>query len=370
MYIHIPFCRTKCRYCDFYSVRHEHGLASRYVDALCLAITRLPCDFSTVYIGGGTPTVLSIRLLGKLLRQLRHVTRCVREFTVEANPESIDADKLRLFLDNGVNRLSVGVQSFCDVKLKMLGRIHSASAAIAAVMRAKKEGFENIGIDVMFGFWQETLADWRKDLSIAVELPVRHISAYALTYEKNTPLFKKLKRNLISPLDDDLVSEFYQYTMQFLPRKGFLQYEVSNFAKNGYSCEHNERYWRNEEYTGLGPSAVSYAGGIRTRNTAVLSDYMKKIESGESPVVMRERLSKLRRAKETASLKIRTAEGIDFDWFVHTSGFDFRKIEADEIETLVRQKLITYIRVRGQARGIRLTRKGFLFCDTVSSSLL
>lgn len=370
LYIHIPFCRKKCLYCDFYSTRYCYGFARSYIDILCKQIKRLDGDFYTIYIGGGTPTVLEGRLLRKLLKSLYKIARKTVEFSVEANPESLDKQKLKLLLSEGVNRISIGVQSLYDQKLRKLGRIHSAKEALRAVCLAKGEGFKNIGIDLIFGLWQETLSSWKEELSLAVKLPVNHISAYSLTYEKNTPLFDKLNKKKIISLADTITSKMYKYCMDYLPKRGFMQYEVSNFAKNGFFCKHNLNYWENSPYIGLGPSAVSYRGGIRNRNLVNTEKYIEKIEIGKSPIVFQEKLSPEKYAKETAALKIRTKEGINFQWFRKKTGFDFRYFEKSAIKNLITQRLIRYVRVRGKMVGICLTKKGFLFCDSVCAELV
>jgi oxygen-independent coproporphyrinogen-3 oxidase len=344
LYIHIPFCQKKCIYCDFYSIRYQDNIASNYIDILCKQISALGEDFSTIYVGGGTPTVLEIRLLEKLLKSLGRISRKTEEFTIEANPESLDRDKVKLFLEQGVNRISIGVQSIYGGKLKNLSRIHSAKQAFGAVSLAKNNGFKNISIDFIFGVWGETLVDWKKELKIAVNLPVTHLSVYSLTYEKGTLLYKKIMRNLIKPLDDETSAEMYAYALDYLPKKGFSHYEVSNFAKRGYQCKHNWVYWENKPHIGLGPSAVSYKEGVREKNTANISQYIQKVKNNQSPVVFRESLSPLRRAKETASLKIRTKEGIKFSWFKEKTGFDFLSLESKAINGLISDSLIEYIK--------------------------
>jgi len=266
LYIHIPFCNSKCLYCDFYSVIYDAAVAADYVDVLCEQIERLDKQYSTIYIGGGTPTALGGVLLGKLLNSLKRFAGCATEFSLEANPESLSREILRLFLGSGVNRLSLGVQSFNDNKLNNLGRIHSAQAAQEAVHLARSAGFENIGIDLIFGVGNERLDGWRQELKKAAELPIRHISCYGLTYEKDTPLFNAVKKGALVPLEDEAAAEMYRYAIGYLEKEGFKQYEVSNFAQEGYACRHNQNYWENNAYLGLGASAVSYLDGVRKEN--------------------------------------------------------------------------------------------------------
>lgn len=371
LYIHIPFCRQKCPYCDFYSLIYDNELVSSYVKVLIQQIAAIDNSFTTVYIGGGTPSVLSLALLKALLKSLRNISQRVEEFTIEANPESLDKDKIKLFLDNGVNRLSLGVQSLLDVKLKRLGRIHSVDKSKESILLAKKEGFKNISADVIFGLSEESSESWAKELEEVVSLPLNHISVYSLTYEKNTLFFKDLQKKKIKPLDESVVVDMYKLAMDYLPKKGFKQYEVSNFSKRGFICQHNCNYWQNKPYLGLGPSAVSFLQGARLKNPKAVKDYIAKVSKGSNPAVFVEKLSPLRHAKETAALKIRTREGIDFFWFKKECNFDFLEIEAKVLTKLIRDRLLKYKRSSaGKKAGIFLTKKGFLFADTVASYFL
>jgi len=370
LYIHIPFCSRKCGYCDFYSVAYDETLASSYVDTLIQQMEEIEEDVSTVFIGGGTPTALSVLLLKKFLRGTRKFAGRSVEFSVEANPESLTVEKLDLFLDEGVNRLSIGVQSFSDAKLKRLGRIHNAKKAVDSVMLAKKKGFGNLNIDLIFGAPEETVGQCLEEFKRAAELPVTHISCYCLTYEKGTPLFEARKKGKVVASDEEYPARMYSSAIDFFPRHGFSHYEVSNFAKEGFACRHNLNYWENGEYFGLGASAVSYIGGVRKKNIADVKEYIGKAASGKSTSVSSERLTGERKARETAAVKIRMAEGIDFSWFKRKTGYDLLKIEDDALKKFSGAGLIKYRVSEDEKAGIFLTKKGFLFCDTVSSGLL
>lgn len=370
LYIHIPFCKKKCPYCDFNSRSYDHGLAGLYIDSLCRQINELSAGFSTIYIGGGTPTILEFKLLKKLLDSLATASRYAKEFSIEANPDSLDSAKLRLMSDCGVNRISIGLQSLFDRKLERLGRIHNARDAIDKVFLARKCGFDNIGIDLIFGVWEETLKNWKDELALAVQLPVKHISAYSLTYEKGTHIFGLAAQGKIKLLDDALLSRMYEHNMSHLPKVGFTHYEVSNFAKKGYECCHNINYWKNNPCLGLGAGAVSYTQGIRRKHTHDVSGYIEGCESGMGKIVFAEKLSASKRARETAALGIRTREGIDFEWFRQQTGFEFLGLLAHELESLERHGLLRYKKHFGRRKGVCLTDKGFLFSDTVSSEFL
>ena len=372
LYIHIPFCRQKCIYCNFYSRIYSADSARSFIDVIISQLKTLRPAVYSIYIGGGTPGVLDRELLDRLLLSLKDFSIESGEFTVEVNPESLDDEKIKLLLDHGVNRLSIGVQSLDDRKLKKLGRIHSSARAREAVSLAHKKGFTNISADLIFGVWDETLDNWKKELDSVARLPITHLSCYELTYEKETPLFSALSNNSILPVGDEITSAMYETAIDILSLRGFKQYEVSNFAKRGYESRHNQNYWKNNPYIGLGPSAVSYLDGVRAKNLSAVNEYIGNFNAGKPLTESSEKLSPLGRAKETAAIKIRTRDGIDFKWFKEKTGFDFQELEKRALPRLVEDGLIKY-KKDGQAdtaSGVLLKRKGFLFCDTVSSSFL
>ncbi|MCP4653651.1 MAG: radical SAM family heme chaperone HemW [Candidatus Omnitrophica bacterium] len=360
LYIHIPFCRKKCPYCDFYSITYHQELAENYINVLSGQIAELDGRFSTIYIGGGTPSVLSWRLLAKLLESIKPSRKV--EFTIEVNPESLDKEKLKLFLDNGVNRISIGVQSLRGDKLKKLERIHSTADALSAIDESSSAGFENISIDLMYGVWGETLSSWQSELKRAVTLPIQHISAYGLTIEKNTLLFN---RGIL--LDDGPPSEMYKFNLEFLPQQGFNQYEVSNFSRHGFKCQHNLNYWENNSYVGVGAGAVSFKDGARTKNIADVNEYIARVKSAKTVITFSESLSALERAKETAAIKLRTKKGVFFSDFYQKTGFHFLEWNKQGLLQLLEDGLLTYRKnEKGEKIGVFPTSKGFLFCDTIA----
>jgi len=370
LYIHIPFCRRKCLYCDFYSAIYEKGLAESYVDVLSKQLDGLAGPYSTIYIGGGTPSALDKSLLEKLFKSLKRFTPAIQEFTIEANPDSLDEANIQLFLDSGVNRLSIGVQSARDDKLKKLGRLHDWRKARESVALAAKKGFKNISIDMIFGVWGETPDGWEKELEEAVRLPITHVSCYSLTYEKGTPLYEAIRNGSVQPIEDDVAATMYEMAIDELSLRGFKQYEVSSFSKPGYECRHNLNYWDNGQYAGLGASAVSYIDGVRSKFIQDTAEYVRRFEAGKPLIESSEKLSPEKRAKETAAVKVRTKDGIDFSWFREKTGFDFLKLEKKAVADLLEKDLIKYKKTENEPSGIVLKRKGFLFCDTVSSALL
>jgi oxygen-independent coproporphyrinogen-3 oxidase len=366
LYIHIPFCRKKCIYCDFYSIGYNSSLAQDYINALVGELNaHAEKKFSTIYIGGGTPSILDLKVLQQLFGALKNNIAQTCEFTVEANPESLTEEKLKFFFDKGVNRLSIGAQSFNPAKLKRLCRIHNEKDAFEKFALASKAGFKNISCDLIFGVWGETLTAWHKDLATALSLPVTHISAYSLSCEDATPLFREVDAGRVGMMSEEEQAQFFSFAMHALPEVGFKQYEVSNFARDGFECQHNMRYWRNESYLGLGASACGYLDGMRYKNIANVKNYIKCVKKGNERFEYTETLTARERAHETAALKIRVAEGIDFDWFKVQTGFELMDICDKSIEYLLTRKLINVT-----AGGIKLTTGGFLFADDVSSALL
>jgi len=370
LYIHIPFCKRKCIYCNFYSDVYGEALAEDYIDALAGQLDKLDEPFSSLYMGGGTPTVLSPALLKRLMSCLGRFAKSLIEFTVEANPDSIDEERLKILSGYGANRLSIGVQSLRDEKLKKLGRVHNVGKAIDSIELARRSGFSNITIDLIFGVWGEKAQDWKRELEEAVKLPVKHISCYELTYESSTPLFAALRNKTINASDAETSAEMYEAAIDALALRGFKQYEVSNFALKGFESKHNGNYWANGSYLGLGASAFSYDGEIRSKNVSDTGEYIRRVSDGLDLRDFSEKLPAEKRAKETAAVKIRTKDGINFGWFKEKTGFDFLTLEKKALPKLIGDGLIKYVKDKDLITGICLKRKGFMFCDTVSSGLL
>jgi oxygen-independent coproporphyrinogen-3 oxidase len=365
LYIHIPFCLAKCRYCDFYSIPYRFDVAAHYIKTISGQIKTLNEKFSTVYIGGGTPTILDTNCLKTLLGAIKNLLADGYEFTIEGNPDTIDSDKMRMFLEHGVNRISIGVQSFRDKFLKILGRGLSSGVCFSTIEKAYKAGFKNISLDLIFGIPSQSLNDVEIELQKLFALPIQHISWYGLSFEKGTQMYLGFKSGLIYPPDEDIVSKMYIYIIDRLKSMGFQQYEISNFAKHQFMCRHNQKYWMNEEYIGIGAGAVSYIDGVRMQNIQDVERYVECVESGKTTVISTETLSPIHRAKETSALKIRTIEGIEVDWFKEKTGFNFQELHEGVLEHLIEQGLLSFNRGR-----YYLTERGLLFCDTVCSEFM
>ena len=287
LYIHIPFCIKKCKYCDFNSGTASENIMEEYVKALVREMTEYRgAEIDTVYIGGGTPTALKTELLEQVIENIKRnfILSEDTEFTVEMNPKTADREKLKMIYKNGVNRLSIGVQSFRDNELKALGRVHSAEDAKEAITLAKTVGFENISIDLMSGIPEQTEESFLKTLKDAILQEPDHISCYSLILEEGTPLFDEIKSGKITLCDEDTERRLYEIAVDTLNNNGYRQYEISNFAKDGKTSHHNIKYWTMEEYIGLGVSAHSFLNGVRFSNTDNLISYCQndaKIRSKE-----------------------------------------------------------------------------------------
>ncbi len=316
LYIHIPFCVRKCVYCDFLSLPFDEQTAGRYVPALCREL-ELKSDtagkLKAIFIGGGTPTLLPGDCFRQLFQCLSKNFLFSREIeiTVEANPGTVTAQKLEVLLSLGVNRMSLGIQSFHDDELKMLGRIHTANEALEAVNLLKGAGFRNFSVDLMYGIPGQTLKGWKETLMKALGLSPCHISAYELTPEEGTPLSRLINENAVRMPEEGLVLDMYNHAIDFLQSRGFEQYEISNHALPGFRCLHNLNYWDRGEYIGAGAGAHSFITGIRSRNTGDLSAYIEAINNDLIPEVEANRISSDEAIREFIFLGLRKTEGID-----------------------------------------------------------
>ena len=347
IYVHIPFCRQKCRYCDFPSYAGMEALYEDYLAALCREIDGKGGLFShstvdTVFIGGGTPTLLAQQQLERLLDALQRsfVFDAGAEITIEANPGTVSRDKLKSMQKMGINRISFGVQSFNDSLLREIGRIHTAVEAVEAVCFARQAGFDNINIDLISGLPRQTLADWQDTLRQAVDLEVQHISAYGLKVEDGTPFAAAAAAGTLRLPDEEEDEAMYDLTTEWLPGQGFFRYEISNYARPGRECRHNLKYWRYEPYLGLGAAAHSFSGGCRTANTADVAQYVAKLLRGDSPVEFSEDIGRDTAMSEFVFLALRTVGGVAFSQFSERFGMTFTACFGQSVEKLKKMGLI------------------------------
>jgi oxygen-independent coproporphyrinogen-3 oxidase len=335
LYVHVPFCESKCSYCDFYSVAREGDAThARYVDALRLEIERrAPADFlpPTVFVGGGTPTALGDAEFEAMLSLVRDVARPsdpsasrgqLAEWTVECNPGSLTPEKARAMREAGVTRASIGVQSFDEKILRSVGRVHDAKTAREAVGIAREAGIPQVSIDLLFAIPGQGLATFESDLETALALGTDHVSAYALLYENGTALERRRREGLVEPEEEDVELTMLRVAKERLGAAGFARYEVSNFARPGSECRHNVNYWRNGEYLGVGASAASYLGGERSSNVASWREYQDAVRAGRAATVFSERLPPAQAMGEEVMLRLRLAEGFSLAALSERWGLD------------------------------------------------
>jgi len=341
IYVHIPFCRAKCSYCAFVSQVCDLSVQHSYVAALCREIAAAGGDFSvpadTVFLGGGTPTLLPATDLTQILQAIRETFALTEdaEISLEANPGTVDVASLKLLRQAGFNRLSLGVQSFDDQVLRGIGRIHRAAEAAQAVGMARSAGFENISMDLMFGLPLQSLNSWRETLARAVSLEPDHISAYGLKLEEQTPLALLVASGQAALPAEREEEAMYDWLNEFLPQQGFSRYEISNYARPGRECRHNLKYWRYQPYRGFGVAAHSFNGIARFANTEELSRYIARIEAGESAEEFRETLDEPDRMAEYVFLALRTTAGLsamDFEVQFRRSFTDYFAVAIAELK--------------------------------------
>jgi oxygen-independent coproporphyrinogen III oxidase len=374
LYAHVPFCAHKCLYCAFYSEVPGRGAMDRYVRAMLEEMKPIAgrMKLDTLFFGGGTPSLLSVEQWKTIFQGLEGMGLSgAREFTVECNPATIDREKADVLRSHGVNRISMGIQSFDDQFLQRLGRVHTRAQAIASFKLLRAAGFDNINLDLMFGIPGQTLAQWRATLLEAIDLGSEHLSSYEITYEEDTPLFDQLQAGQID-VDEDLACEMYDTLVNEAGKAGVHRYEISNFARDrgenaipSLACQHNVNYWRGGAYFGVGPSATSYVDGCRWTDCRDTARYCDLIEQGRSPIESQETLSPLRRAGEIAAFGLRMSIGWPFDQFQKITGFDLRTEWSKEIESLAANGLGCV-----DAKGFRLTPKGLRFADSAAEAFI
>lgn len=327
LYIHTPFCVRKCPYCGFYSTRYSIDGADEFIAGLEMEATGYKNDFinhifRSVYIGGGTPTVLSLKQSGRLMTIVTDHFRLADEveWTVEANPNSVTAEKLARLLECGVNRLSLGVQSFSDEVLQVLGRPHDAEQAANAFGLARNAGFKNIGIDLIYGVPGQTREHWEKSLDAVVAMRPEHISVYALSLDEGSSYHREAEAGSLTLPDDELTATMYEYAVIRLRDEGYNRYEISNFSLPGFECRHNLNYWERGEYLGLGPAAWSFVSGRRWNNIADVGEYCRRLSSSLTSIEAQEIIETEPAAREAILLGLRTAKGLDLDLFEQAYG--------------------------------------------------
>ena len=385
LYLHIPFCKSRCVYCGFYSTT-LHPLRSRYVDALCREMELRAAsgnsltpyaNISTIYLGGGTPSQLNERELKKIFDSIYNIYKVEKdaEITIECNPDDISAEYAALLSRLPVNRVSMGAQTFSDERLRFLHRRHTAIQVDQAVGMLREAGFKNISIDLMFGFPGETIDDWRRDIDHALLLDVEHISAYSLTYEEGTPLYA-LKDQGIS---EDLSLAMYHLLIDRLTSAGYEHYEISNFAKmlpsvsdtlppmpHSFRSRHNSSYWQGTPYIGIGAAAHSYDIDTRHWNVSDVRKYIQLIESGKLPTDETEILSVSEKYDDMVTTALRTREGINLEAVSRMFGPDYYNFILKNAQP----HLSSHLLAMTDDQHLKLTRDGLFVSDSIMSDLM
>lgn len=358
IYIHIPFCKKKCNYCDFYSIKCDDEIESRYIKSLIKEIksySNMKYIVDTIYIGGGTPTVIKPENIEQIIYEIKNTFEVDEnsEISSEANPNTLTAENLAIYKKSGINRLSIGIQSLNDEILRKIGRLHNSNEAIMAIKRAKEFGYENINVDVMFNIPSQTIIDIENTITKIIKEDVKHISFYSLKLEKGTPMFLMEKEHKIIMPEENTEREMYYTGRNIMENNQISQYEISNFAKKGFECKHNLKYWNQEEYIGLGPSAHSFLNKERYSNPSDLNLYCSGAEQNIFNRTTQEVLDYNAYEFEYIMLKLRLTHGLDIIKFNQKFNINFNVKYSTQIKYLVENKLLIY-----NEDNIRLTQLG------------
>ena len=373
IYIHIPFCLSKCYYCDFYSLPLLDPLIlEKYtysiVNELKLRKAEIDSPFASIYLGGGTPSLLRPKQVEKILESVFAHYRPYGEpeISMEVNPATVNLQDLRDLRSVGVNRLSIGVQSFSDAELKTLGRIHGSLEASAILSDVNKAGFDNFNIDLIYGLPHQTLSGWQDNLRLAVGFNPQHISAYLLQLDESTPLARQIKEGTISLLDDELEASMYYGTLDYLEAQGYLHYEISNFARPNYECCHNQLYWQCREYLGVGAGAVSFNRGRRTLNEPPVKSYIEELLADRpASIKVLEDMDYHQKIADAIIMGLRLTKGINREEFHQRFGIDILDDYQDIIETCRMQGLLEF-----KNDYIYLTKKAYFLSNQVLNKFI
>jgi len=371
LYLHVPFCRSKCRYCDFYSVGFDAAAAESFVRAAvaelsaAVAAGKLTTPLDSVYVGGGTPTVLGAEVLGRLFRAVAPLTGRDTEFTVEANPDSVNRAVVEVMAASAVNRVSLGVQSFQDGELRLLGRAHTARQAGRAVEALNSAGITNVSLDLIYGIPGQGLTSWTNSLGRAVGLPIEHLSCYGLSFEPGTPLGRDLAAGRVIEPPEQLQRDCYYAAIEAAESAGLVHYEISNFARPASRCRHNLAYWHNRPYLGIGPAAASYLAGVRRKNLPDLQAYTTAALNGRAPPSTAERLTGKAAMAEALMLALRLTDGVDRRAFAARYGCDPLEAFADSLSRYQRIGAVVATPAR-----LRIDRDALFVSDSILAEIV
>ncbi len=372
LYIHIPFCQRKCYYCDFNSFSGKEQLIEAYMSALTQELglyagSLRDYEVQSVFIGGGTPSLVSGDLIALFLETTKNKLTVAEEaeITIEVNPGTLTASKLKIYHECGVNRLSFGLQACQDHLLRALGRIHNYKDFLKNLTLAREIGFSNINVDLMFALPNQQSQEWRESLEAMVKLEIPHISAYSLIWEEGTPFADWQHSGRLAPLDEELELDMYHGAIQYLKEAGYEHYEISNFARPSHRCLHNQIYWRNQPYLGLGAGSHSYLNGKRFSNALEIEGYLKYIKEGRRPVIESIDISFKDEISETMFLGLRMMEGISIEAFQRRFGISPITLYGDTLKALKDQGLVEI-----NSKRLYLTAKGIDLSNQVFQKLL
>jgi oxygen-independent coproporphyrinogen-3 oxidase len=362
-YVHVPFCKHRCGYCNFTVIAGRDDLFDDYLRAIERELSWLgtPRPVRTIFCGGGTPTHLTPDKLDQLFQVVRRVFPVTGdyEFTVEANPADLDDDRVAVLAKHGVNRISLGAQSLDGDKLRFLDRDHGASDIERCIAKVRTR-VRSVAVDLIFGVPGESIEKWEFDLRQVIRLGVDHVSTYGLTYERGTSLWTRWKKSQVTRMDEAMERVLFERAIDVLTEAGYEHYEVSNFARGGHRCRHNEVYWSGGEYYAAGPGAARYVDGCREVNHRSTITYLRRVLAGESPVAERERLAPEDRARETLVIGLRRIRGVDRFEFGLQTGFELESLVGPELERFIDLQLLCW-----EGQRLRLTRSGLMVSDSI-----
>ena len=371
VYIHIPFCKQKCYYCDFVSYTNNEKYFEKYVQALIMEIDNFfqknnnETEIETIYIGGGTPSIIDAKYIKKIMTKLQEKNALItaKEITIEVNPGTVTEEKLRTYKKIGINRLSIGLQSTDNEILKTIGRIHSYEDFLDTYKLARNQGFDNINVDLMIGLPNQKISDVKSSLEKITELKPEHISVYSLIVEENTPIEKMLNIGKLELPDEELERNMYWYVKNFLELNGYKHYEISNFAKEGYESKHNLNCWNQKEYIGFGVAAHSYIDDVRFGNTGSIEEYLENCENGEfekNRIIDEVEKDVFSREQEFMLIGLRKIDGVSIQDFKNKFGDNPIFVFKNELSKLVEDGLVVV-----DFDSIRLTNKGLDLANLV-----
>lgn len=367
LYIHIPFCSSKCNYCDFNSYAGKLNYTNEYFNAMKKEIELYHNEMEynlidTIFIGGGTPSSVNPKYIGDILTKCREVFNITEdcEISIESNPGTLDIEKLTEYKRSGINRISIGLQAYQSNLLEYLGRRHSIGDFKTSIELAKKAGFSNINVDVIFGIPKQTIQDWIETLKVLVELDITHISAYSLKIEEGTKFGNMLRSGELIAVEEELDREMYHYAIEYLKQNGYKQYELSNFAKEGYECKHSLTYWKCIDYLGVGAGAHSLLNDTRFSNEYSIEDYIKCFVKGEKPVGERYVIDFYDKISEYMFLGLRLTQGVNNQEFKELFNQDMFIKYADSFKELQKNKLIEI-----DGENVKLTSLGLDLANQV-----